>query len=202
MLYLKPTVIYLLSLFINMVVLTNQVCSNTMLSFLPYDIIEYIETIVSASYKWELEREILLNLNCNHTIGENSSIYLLKSKEIDSIIQLLHFVDLNFLYLKIVVYQFLVKHYIAFSQGQTILSYQGARLRFFFSSLFAETKRILCSQRRIEKIGFFLFMLDYTDVLAFKRIAYDRFVDYKDASLISDVILHPNDDGRIFSMIF
>lgn len=202
MLCLKLTIIYLLSLFINMVVLTNQVCSNTMLSFLPYDIIEYIETIVSASYKWELEREVLLNLNCNHTIGENSCIYLLKSKQVDSIIQLLHFVDLNFLYLKIVVYQFLVKHYIAFSQGQTILSYQGARLHFFFSSLFAQTKRILCSQRRVEKIGFFLFMLDYTDLLAFKRIAYDRFVDYKDASSISDVILHPNDDGRIFSMIF
>ena len=185
-----------------MVVLTNQVCSNTMLSFLPYDIIEYIETIVSASYKWELEREVLLNLNCNHTIGENSSIYLLKSKQVDSVIQLLHFVDLNFLYLKIVVYQFLVKHYIAFSQGQTILSYQGARLHFFFSSLFAETKRILCNQRRIEKIGFFLFMLDYADILAFKRIAYDKFIDYKDASSISDVILHPNDDGRIFSMIF
>ena len=185
-----------------MVVLTKQICNNTMLSFLPYDIIEYIETIVSASYKWELEREIILNLNCNYTIGESSCIYLLKSKQVDAIIQLLQFVDLNFLYLKIVVYQFLVKHYIAYSQGDSIISYQGARLHFFFSSLFAQTKRILCNQRRLEKIRVFLFMLDYPDILAIKKIAYDRFIDYKDATSITDVTLHPNDDGRIINMIF
>ena len=185
-----------------MVVLTDEICSNTMLSLLPYDIIGYLETLVTVSYKYEVERELILTLNSNYTIAVNSSIYFLKSKQIDSIIQLLYFVDLNFLYLKIVIYEFLISHYSIFIEGRTNLSHQGAKLYIFFISLLSQTKKILCSNRRLEKIKFFLFMLDYCDILALKKIVYEKFTENKDVISINEITLHYNDDGRLFRMLF